>query len=113
VTSLPQDVAVLVTAAVVALPIAWLLVRDAEPDRPSWAVRAYQSLFRAARFLKQANATYPRREAFLATWFLCFFALFMAGVTLWGEWLPGSGHRIQAGKRQQRTTAFGVTLAVH
>jgi ABC-type sulfate transport system permease component len=35
VTSLPQDVAVLVTAAVVAVPTAWLLVRDAEPHRPS------------------------------------------------------------------------------
>jgi hypothetical protein len=73
----------LVSAGVAAL-IASIGIRNVAEDRPGWAVRVYLGLFSAARSSMAQPSTgkrvsFPRREAFLATWFLVFFVLFLMG----------------------------------
>ena len=81
-------------AASIAAVIAWFMTRSSDPARPGWAVRIYLELFRAsgwrsARDAATVKSTFPRREAYLATWFLVFFALFLAAAFFWPA---ASGH---------------------
>ena len=83
------DLVLAASAAVIAAPIAWFSVRSNPENQPGWAVRIYSALFRASgvpegRGRPAARPAYPRREAFLATWFLIFFVLFMVGNGLLG-----------------------------
>jgi hypothetical protein len=85
----PADLALAASAAVVAALIAWLLVRSSSEDRPGWAVRIYAGLFRTSQVpgleaSVRGRRRFPRREAFLATWFIIFFVLFMGGTVLSG-----------------------------
>ena len=89
---MPPDAKVAIFAAVVALLPAWLSTRSLDPAQPGWAVRVYLELFRSTNFPRIQNAAsrrnrFPVREAFLATWFLSFFAIFGFGIFIW----PGVG----------------------
>jgi hypothetical protein len=88
----PPDAKIAIVAAVVALIPAWISTRSLDPTQPGWAVRVYLELFRGSN-LPPAQAAASRRdrlavrEAFLATWFLSFFAIFGFGIFIW----PGVG----------------------
>jgi len=84
----PADGKVALIAAVMALIPAWLMIRRLDPTQPGWAVRVYLGLFRTADVPRISAAAsrrrqFPVREAFLATWFLVFFALFGFGIFIW------------------------------
>jgi hypothetical protein len=75
-------------AALGGLLIAWAATRSYDDSTPGPAVRLYSSLFRSTGVAKLRDAAdsrkrFPKREAFLATWFLTFFAIFVFGVTVW------------------------------
>ena len=85
---MPDDAVLAIVAALVAFGVAWSLTRTSNTSQPGWAVRVYLQLFRGAGIPKlreaaAARAKFPRREAFLATWFLIFFALFGIGILVW------------------------------
>ena len=89
---MPTDAKVAIFAAVVALIPAWLSTRSLGPTQPGWAVRVYLGLFRSTEIPPVQDAAsrrsrFPVREAFLATWFLSFFAIFGFGIFIW----PGVG----------------------
>ena len=90
---MPADAKVAVFAAVLAVFPAWLMTRSLDPSQPGWAVRIYLNLFRTSGVppLSQTASVrtrFPIREAFLATWFLVFFALFGIGLFIW----PGAAN---------------------
>ena len=90
---MPNDAKLAIVAALVAFGASWILTRTSDTSQPGWAVRVYLQLFRTARVSKLPNAAearskFPRREAFLATWFLIFFALFGVGLFVW----PGAAN---------------------
>jgi hypothetical protein len=79
-----------IIAAGIAAIVAGVLTRGPDPAEPGWAVRIYMLLFRASnipqlRDVPSKRTRFPRREAFLATWFLLFFAIFFVGLFLWPE----------------------------
>ena len=85
---LPADGVLAVAAALPAGISAWLLTRTSSPDRPALAVRVYLLIFRTSDVPKlqdyaRSRSQFPRREAFLATWFVLFFCLFLIGLWLW------------------------------
>ena len=91
---MPTDGKVALFAAVLALLPAWLMTRSLDPSQPGWAVRVYLGLFRAADVpgvsaAASRRSRFPVREAFLATWFLVFFAIFGFGIFIW----PGAPTR--------------------
>jgi hypothetical protein len=90
---MPNDAVLAVVAALVAFGVAWILTRTPDTAQPGWAVRIYLQLLRTAGISKLSEAAaarskFPRREAFLATWFLIFFALFAIGLFVW----PGAAN---------------------
>ena len=89
---MPQDAKVAIVAAVVALIPAWISTRSLDATQPGRAVRLYLELFRSSNVSPVQEAAsqrdrFPVREAFLATWFLSFFAIFGFGIFIW----PGVG----------------------
>ena len=91
---MPPDARLALVAVVIAFVPAWVATRSSDPTRPGWAVRVYLTLFSMSelRRIRDVSATrtrYPVREAFLATWFLSFFAIFGFGLFVW----PGVGGR--------------------
>ena len=85
---MPADAVLAILAGLIAAPAAWASTRMLEPSRPGWAVRLYLRLFRSSDIPALENAAktrdkFPRREAFLATFFLLFFGLFLLGLLLW------------------------------
>jgi ABC-type amino acid transport system permease subunit len=90
---MPNDAVLAIVAALVAFGVAWILTRTSDTSQPGWAVRVYLRLFRTTGVSKlrdaaAARSKFPRREAFLATWFLIFFALFGIGLFVW----PGAAN---------------------
>ena len=87
------EIAIVTVAAIGGLLVAWQATRSHDDSRPAPAVRVYAALFRSTgigklRSTVESRARHPRREAFLATWFLTFFAIFMFGVFVWPS-IPG------------------------
>lgn len=87
---MPPDGKLALIAAVVALIPAWLMTRSTDTSKPGWAVRVYLTLFavselKGARDISAKRTRYPSREAFLATWFLLFFAFFGIGLLIWPQ----------------------------
>jgi hypothetical protein len=85
---MPADAQLAIIAALIGGATAWLLTLRSDPAHPGWAVRFYLFLFRASdipklRGVASGRSQFPRREAFLATWFLIFFAIFLFGLFLW------------------------------
>jgi hypothetical protein len=85
---MPADAQLAIIAALIGGATAWLLTRSSDSARPGWAVRFYLFLFRVSdipklRAVALGRSQFPRREAFLATWFLIFFAAFSVGQFLW------------------------------
>jgi hypothetical protein len=84
----PSDLKSLVFASLLATVVASLSATlGGSSGRPSLAVRFYLSLMRAApwdsvRRASEDRSQFPRREAFLAIWFLVFFAAFLFGVSV-------------------------------
>jgi hypothetical protein len=81
----PRDAIAAAGAALVAFIVAWLRTRRTNPSEPNLAVRIYGTLLRSAGIGTENEGQseprrYSRREAFLATWFLVFFVLFMLAV---------------------------------
>ncbi len=85
----PQsEIAIAAVAAVGGVLVAWLATRGHDESRPGPAVRVYATLFRSSgvgklRAAANSGSSFPRREAFLATWFLTFVALLGFGVFVW------------------------------
>jgi hypothetical protein len=80
----PIDGWIFLASAGVAAFVAGIGIRNVSEDRPGWAVRTYLAIFSAAgssggQSRREEHRSFPRREAFLATWFLVFFALFLTG----------------------------------
>jgi cytochrome bd-type quinol oxidase subunit 2 len=83
-----SELAIFGAAALVGLLVAWWVTRDRDDTQPGPAVRIYAALFKVAgagvvRTSLDKREQYPRREAFLASWFLVFFSLFLIGVFIW------------------------------
>jgi hypothetical protein len=87
-SGITSELAIATVAALGGLLVAWSATRSYDETTPGPAVRVYASLFRSTRVKKLRDAAesrkrFPRREAFLATWFLAFFVLFGFGVMVW------------------------------
>jgi hypothetical protein len=85
-----SEIAISAIAALGGLLVAWLATRSHDQSLPGPAVRIYAALFRSTGVQKLRVATdtrtrFPRREAFLATWFLAFFVIFAFGVFIWPQ----------------------------
>jgi hypothetical protein len=83
-----NELAIATVAALGGLLIAWWATRSYDDTTPGPAVRLYASLFRSTGVAKLRDATdsrqrFPKREAFLASWFLTFFLIFGFGVFVW------------------------------
>jgi hypothetical protein len=83
-----SELAIATVAALGGLIVAWWATRSHDEETPGPAVRFYASLFRSMGVKRLRDAAefrkrFPRREAFLATWFLTFFVLFGFGVMVW------------------------------
>jgi hypothetical protein len=87
-----SEIAIATVAALGGVLVAWLATRGHDESRPGPAVRIYAALFRSTGVEKLRVAadtkTHPRREAFLAIWFLTFFAIFGFGVFIWPKVPP-------------------------
>jgi hypothetical protein len=85
---LQSEIAIAAVAGLCGLLVAWLATRSQNEVRPGPAVRIYAALFRATGIAKlreaaDARTRFPKRESFLATWFLTFFVIFFFGVFIW------------------------------
>ena len=83
-----SELAIASVAALGGLLVAWAATRSYDDSTPGPAVRLYASLFRSTGVAKLRDAAdsrkrFPKREAFLASWFLAFFAIFVFGVMVW------------------------------
>jgi hypothetical protein len=87
-SSAKSELAIATVAALAGLLVAWWATRSYDDTTPGPAVRLYTSLFRSSGVAKLRDAAenrsrFPRREAFLASWFLTFFVIFCFGVMVW------------------------------
>jgi len=87
-SGITSELAIATVAALAGFLVAWWATRSSDETTPGPAVRLYASLFRATGVKKLRDAAesrkhFPRREAFLATWFLTFFVIFGFGVMVW------------------------------
>ena len=84
---MPPDLQLAVVASVIGLIVAAFSIRGLSPNSPNWAVRIYAALlslpfpFGVNSKYRQSRRTFGRREAFLASWFLTFFVIFMIGLS--------------------------------
>jgi hypothetical protein len=83
-----SELAIATVAALGGLLVAWWATRSYDDTTPGPAVRLYASLFRSTGVAKLRDAAesrnrFPKREAFLASWFLTFFVIFGFGVMVW------------------------------
>jgi len=83
-----SELAIATVAALGGLLVAWWATRSHDDSTPGPAVRLYASLFRSTGVAKLRDAAdskkrFPKREAFLASWFLTFFVIFAFGVMVW------------------------------
>ncbi len=72
-------------AAAIATVVAWLSVRSARLNTPSWSVRFWMFVvdfpfFGRLALYRRGRRTFPRREAFVAAWFVTFCMAMLIGV---------------------------------
>jgi hypothetical protein len=79
-----REVQVFVTSILLGLGIAWLSSRSTKPTEPNWPTRLYVFILVLGPMRRYAKSrtSFPAREQFLAAFFVWFFILFVAGVTL-------------------------------
>jgi hypothetical protein len=83
-----SELAIATVAALGGLLVAWWATRSYDDTTPGPAVRFYATLFRLTGVAKLRDAAdarnrFPKREAFLTSWFLTFFVIFGFGVMVW------------------------------
>jgi hypothetical protein len=83
-----SELAIATLAALGGLLVAWWATRSHDDATSGPAVRLYGVLFHSTGVAKLRDVTdsrkrFPKREAFLATWFLAFFLIFGFGVLVW------------------------------
>jgi len=83
-----SEFAIATVTALGGLLVAWWMTRSHDETMPGPAVRLYASLFRSTGVAKLRDAAdsrkhFPKREAFLASWFLAFFVIFGFGIFVW------------------------------
>ena len=80
-----SEIAIAAIAAIGGLLVAWVSTRSHDESKPGPAVRVYGALFLSTgveklRVAADTQRRFPKREAFLATWFLTFFVIFGFGI---------------------------------
>jgi len=86
---MPRDILLFLVVFPIAIVLGWLTTRGASPERPTWPVRLYISLFRSAsvsvlRRYGESRTQSSRREQLLAAVFVWFFVLFVLAQFFFG-----------------------------